>query len=202
MAAAIVGAITRASPWIPPTKTTFWLFNEYAMSRGTAIPGEDGRWATQYGSFHLNLPLAVSLASFTAEPQAGSGPPGLGDGQRGEQHQGFNLDRDTMFDRVGAVVGLRAVARSRQHAGLHLHLRRPGRPAQPDLLVLAGGRQPRRRDDAAWAGQRDGASVPTAVTLSEVSASPLAPLAAPGVLSVAVAGLAALAAAGLRRRPM
>ena len=46
----------------PSDGTTFWVFNEYAMARGTVISGEDGRWATQYGSFHFNClaPAGVS----------------------------------------------------------------------------------------------------------------------------------------------
>ena len=139
----------------PTNKTTFWLFNEYAMTRGTAISGEDGRWATQYGSFHLNLPLAVSLASFTAEPQAGSVRLAW-ETVSETNNAGFNLYRADNARRPADLAGLRALAGTRQHTGLRLHLRRLGRPAQPDLLVLAGGRQPRRRDDAAWAGQRDG----------------------------------------------
>jgi hypothetical protein len=38
----------------PADEATFWVFNEYAMQRGTLISGEDGRWATQYGSFRIN----------------------------------------------------------------------------------------------------------------------------------------------------
>jgi hypothetical protein len=35
----------------PSDELTFWVYNEYAMLRGTSIGGEDGRWATHYGSF-------------------------------------------------------------------------------------------------------------------------------------------------------
>ena len=38
----------------PADEATFWVFNEYAMTRGTIISGEDGRWATQYGSFRIH----------------------------------------------------------------------------------------------------------------------------------------------------
>ena len=48
----------------PSDDLTFWLFNEYAMTRGTVLgsfPTEDGRWATQWGSFRFNTaPNAVT----------------------------------------------------------------------------------------------------------------------------------------------
>ena len=43
----------------PADERTFWLFNEYAMSRGTVLGSfstEDGRWATYWGSFYFNDP--------------------------------------------------------------------------------------------------------------------------------------------------
>jgi hypothetical protein len=53
----------------PDNEATFWVFNEYAMTRGTAFGGEDGRWATQYGSFPSgidfgDLPAAYSNTIF------------------------------------------------------------------------------------------------------------------------------------------
>jgi hypothetical protein len=55
----------------PSDEATFWVFNQYAMTRGTAFGGEDGRWATRFGSFTLNadgfdfgdLPGAYNLAA-------------------------------------------------------------------------------------------------------------------------------------------
>ena len=44
----------------PATESTFWVFNEYAMTRGTAFSGEDGRWATRWGSFTFNNRPAFS----------------------------------------------------------------------------------------------------------------------------------------------
>lgn len=40
----------------PANESTFWVFNQYAMARGSILPAyptEDGRWATQWGSFDL-----------------------------------------------------------------------------------------------------------------------------------------------------
>jgi hypothetical protein len=55
----------------PDNEATFWVFNEYAMTRGTpTLPGpEDGRWATQYGSFASgldfgDLPAGYALTTF------------------------------------------------------------------------------------------------------------------------------------------
>lgn len=41
----------------PADEATFWVFNQYAMTRGTILgsyPTEDGRWATRWGSFRFN----------------------------------------------------------------------------------------------------------------------------------------------------
>jgi hypothetical protein len=35
----------------PSDDATFWVFNEYALTRGTPISGEDGRWGTRFGKF-------------------------------------------------------------------------------------------------------------------------------------------------------
>ena len=39
----------------PADDATFWAFNEYAITRGTPISGEDGRWGTAWGNFALPL---------------------------------------------------------------------------------------------------------------------------------------------------
>ncbi len=49
----------------PVDDATFWVFNEYAMTRGTLISGEDGRWATHWGSWTFG-PVPVELSSFLA----------------------------------------------------------------------------------------------------------------------------------------
>jgi hypothetical protein len=35
----------------PSDEATFWVFNEYALARGTLSDGEDGRWGTRFGRF-------------------------------------------------------------------------------------------------------------------------------------------------------
>ncbi len=53
----------------PADDVTFWVFNEYAMPRGTPTnpPPEDGRWATEWGSFIMGCqPVAVAITGFEA----------------------------------------------------------------------------------------------------------------------------------------
>ncbi len=60
----------------PTDEATFWVYNEYAKARGTvlpAYPAEDGRWATQWGSFVLGcgtVPVAISFFDARAIPGA------------------------------------------------------------------------------------------------------------------------------------
>jgi hypothetical protein len=44
-----------------------WVFNKYAMTRGTLISGEDGRWATSHGTFCISgaCPTDMFLAGIT-----------------------------------------------------------------------------------------------------------------------------------------
>jgi len=39
----------------PADGLTFWVYNEYALTRGTAFGGEDGRWGTAFGSFAFTV---------------------------------------------------------------------------------------------------------------------------------------------------
>jgi hypothetical protein len=55
----------------PADETTFWVFNEYAILRGTPTspPLEDGRWGTEWGSFVMGCqPVAVAITGFEARP--------------------------------------------------------------------------------------------------------------------------------------
>lgn len=53
-----------SSVWLDPSdELTFWLYNEYAMTRGTDLgDGELGRWATRLGSVILNSSDQASIA--------------------------------------------------------------------------------------------------------------------------------------------
>ncbi|MEJ2196065.1 MAG: T9SS type A sorting domain-containing protein [Ignavibacteriaceae bacterium] len=49
----------------PSDDLTFWVYNEYAITRGSGTPPDDGKWGTAYAKVPLgNLP--VELTSFTA----------------------------------------------------------------------------------------------------------------------------------------
>ena len=50
----------------PSDDQTFYVFNEYAQTRGTIFGGEDGRWGTAFGVVPVSV-LPVELSSFTAK---------------------------------------------------------------------------------------------------------------------------------------
>lgn len=48
----------------PSDQLTFWVFNEYALTRGTILgsyPSEDGRWGTAFGSFNFNARANIKI---------------------------------------------------------------------------------------------------------------------------------------------
>ncbi|HZL34036.1 MAG TPA: dockerin type I domain-containing protein [Tepidisphaeraceae bacterium] len=51
----------------PTDNSTFWVYNQYAMSRGTPVNGEDGQWGTRLGAFSLQAAVVgVSVRSATS----------------------------------------------------------------------------------------------------------------------------------------
>jgi hypothetical protein len=44
----------------PTDDMSFWVFNEYALARGTIFGGEDGRWGTAFGHFSLQPPACTA----------------------------------------------------------------------------------------------------------------------------------------------
>ena len=50
----------------PADDQTFYVFNQYAFTRGTPFGGEDGRWATAFGVVPISV-LPVELSLFTAK---------------------------------------------------------------------------------------------------------------------------------------
>jgi hypothetical protein len=66
----------------PSDDETFWVFNEYALTRGTVIDSEDGRWGTRFGAFEICVndparkigpPLTYHLTLQAAYTAAGDG---------------------------------------------------------------------------------------------------------------------------------
>ncbi len=90
----------------PADGTTFWLFNQYAMSRGTELNGEDGRWATAFGKI-VDSPLPVELTSFSGE---NSGNSVLLNWQTATElnNYGFEIERKSeriSWNKIGFVEG-------------------------------------------------------------------------------------------------
>ncbi len=52
---------------LDPTDGSFWVFNEFADTRGTVISGEDGRWGTAWGNSAFPQPFAADLALTKAD---------------------------------------------------------------------------------------------------------------------------------------
>ena len=52
---------------IDPTNGCMWVFNKYAMTRGSMVGGEDGRWATSHGTLCISgaCPTDMFLAGIT-----------------------------------------------------------------------------------------------------------------------------------------
>jgi hypothetical protein len=63
----------------PSSPSTFWVYNEYAWTKGTTINGESGRWATQVGEFTLpnttTGPVVASSSTTGSTQTSGSGSP-------------------------------------------------------------------------------------------------------------------------------
>lgn len=61
---------------LDPDESTFWVYNEYAMTRGTifsSLPSEDGRWDTHWGSFQLGCQtVSVAITAFDARTRDGA----------------------------------------------------------------------------------------------------------------------------------
>jgi hypothetical protein len=53
----------------PADDVSFWVFNEYALTPGTVILGENGRWGTRFGKFTVGG-IGVSMTSATADSTA------------------------------------------------------------------------------------------------------------------------------------
>ncbi len=52
----------------PADEDVFWVFNEYAMARGTIIDDEDGRWGTAWGSYSFGPIVTANVPTPAAPP--------------------------------------------------------------------------------------------------------------------------------------
>jgi hypothetical protein len=76
-------SLTAASRWgdfsgmslCPVDESNFWVYNEYAGTRGTPTGSgstvEDGQWFTKVGTFTTCQPVAVAISSFNASAKDG-----------------------------------------------------------------------------------------------------------------------------------
>ena len=89
----------------PATEARFWLYNEYAMTRGTPTSGQDGRWATHWGSFASGIDFGDLPAGYSktlagndgarhciSNLYLGAATDPEGDGQESATAQGDNDD--------------------------------------------------------------------------------------------------------------
>lgn len=90
----------------PSDDTTFWVFNEYALTRGTSFGGEDGRYGTMWGQFALVTALPTPRLDFDGDggdevlfQHASNGSVQAYNGEGGFQ-QGFGLAP------IGGVKGI------------------------------------------------------------------------------------------------
>jgi hypothetical protein len=57
----------------PVDYATFWVYNEYACTRGTITNGtQDGRWCTKLGKFFVCQPVSVAITAFDAVAKNGA----------------------------------------------------------------------------------------------------------------------------------
>ncbi len=58
----------------PVDQSTFWVYNEYACTRGTpsGAPPQDGRWCTKLGKFFVCQPVSVAITAFDAVAKNGA----------------------------------------------------------------------------------------------------------------------------------
>lgn len=68
----------------PSDELTFWAYNERAITRGTVMSGEDGRWGTCYASFQITAPPPTAQCLYVSSP---SGNDLTGDGALGNPYK-------------------------------------------------------------------------------------------------------------------
>jgi hypothetical protein len=88
----------------PSDDQTFYVFNEYALVRGTPLSGEDGRWGTAFGVVPVSA-LPVELSSFTAKVLR-TGEVRLDWRTETEvSNYGFEIEKLQDWDKIGFIEG-------------------------------------------------------------------------------------------------
>ncbi len=92
----------------PADNQTFYVFNQYAFTRGTPFGGEDGRWATAFGVVPVSA-LPVELSSFTAKVLRSGGIKLDWRTETEVDNYGFEILRsaqnDSTWEKIGFVEG-------------------------------------------------------------------------------------------------
>jgi len=94
----------------PSDDESFWIFNEYAMTRGSGTPPEDGRWGTVYGLVPIG-DLPVELSSFTAKVLRNGGVQLDWTTETEVDNYGFDVERtqlnekDTLWEKLDFIEG-------------------------------------------------------------------------------------------------
>ena len=90
----------------PTDDKSFWIFNEYAIARGTPTPPEDGRWGTVYAHVPLS-DLPVELTSFAATVDEADVTLSWSTATE-TNNQGFEIQRskaENEYEKIGYVPG-------------------------------------------------------------------------------------------------
>jgi subtilisin-like proprotein convertase family protein len=108
----------------PTDNSRFWLFNEYAMTRGspTGSPPEDGRWATRWGSIsfapttftvsfaaqttpgNYRVDIGPNINDFAGNPMNQNGNPVNGEATADKDTEFFTLANQFIFSTAGPTA--------------------------------------------------------------------------------------------------
>ncbi|MCH9028532.1 MAG: T9SS type A sorting domain-containing protein [Bacteroidetes bacterium] len=90
----------------PNDDKSFWVFNEYALTRGSGTPPDDGRWGTVYAHVPLS-DLPVELTSFAATVDEADVTLSWSTATE-TNNQGFEIQRskaENEYEKIGYVPG-------------------------------------------------------------------------------------------------
>lgn len=116
----------------PANDSDFWIFNEYAMTRGTVFSGEDGRWATRWAKIDVATQPPTLTAPATASTHSTSVP------------VNFNLPETALAGSVtlaftGPATRTLTLAASQETSGAHSFSVNPASPVGGAVASISGG---------------------------------------------------------------